>query len=283
VDEQSEIEVVRRLNGVFDRYDFVAIRDAMEGSSPDAVSSGILELNELVRDSISPDVSVEFHGAFQLPEGRRYEGRERYLNFFRGWLAAFEDYRLEHDNYELRPDGVLVDVAHVGHGRGSGLPVEFRQCQRWVLRDGVVAEIHVYENREQACPRGSDAEELVASSVRAFSARDWDALELLWDPAGTIVPPVAWPEAERLDGWPAIRGQYERLTEALAGGHVSALSITEVTSETVLAAVQWSGAGTASGLAFDTPMWMVCSVRAGRLSRIEYFRDEASACVAAGV
>ena len=146
----SEIETVAALNAIFDRYEFTALRDAMEASSPEAVSSGIAELNRLVRGSISADVVVEFHGEFTLPEGRRYEGLEGYLRFFRGWLAAFEAYRLEHDDYEQIGESVIVDVRHRGRGRGSGLAIEFAQTQRWVVRDGLVREIHVYEARAEA-------------------------------------------------------------------------------------------------------------------------------------
>ena len=44
----------------------------------------------------------------------------------------------------------LVAVVHRGRGRGSGLPVELPQLQRWVVRDGRAHEIHIYERRDQA-------------------------------------------------------------------------------------------------------------------------------------
>ncbi len=146
----TAIDTVQALNSVFDDYDFVAVRDALEGSSSDAISSEIVELNQLVRGSLAPDVVVEFHRGFQLPEGARHEGLEGYLGFFRGWLAAFDEYRLDHGGYEQIGDSVVVDVVHVGRGRGSGLPVEFPQTQRWVFRDGTVAELHIYETRAEA-------------------------------------------------------------------------------------------------------------------------------------
>jgi SnoaL-like domain len=146
----SEIETVRDLNSIFERYEFTAWRDAMEESSADAISSGILELDQLVRSSISDDVVVQFHGELALPEGDRYEGLEGYLRFFRGWLAAFDEYALEHGNYEQVGDSVVVDVVHRGRGRGSGLEVELAQVQRWVVRDGKASEIHVYVSREEA-------------------------------------------------------------------------------------------------------------------------------------
>lgn len=146
----SDVDIVKSMNSIFDRYDFTAVRDALEGSSSDAISSGIDELNHLVRGSMAADVVVEFHGDFQLPEGTRYEGLEGYLRFFRGWLAAFDDYRMEDGAYEQIGESVVVDIVHLGRGRGSGLPVEFKQAQRWVVRDGVVVEVHIYESRAEA-------------------------------------------------------------------------------------------------------------------------------------
>jgi len=146
----SHIDTVKALNSIFDRYDFDALRDAVEGSDPDAVRSGIAELDALVSESLSDDVVIEFHVGVGLPEGGRYEGREEYLRFWRGWLAAFEVYEIEHRDYEQVGDCVVVGVTHRGRGRGSGLEFELAQGQRWVFRGGQAAEIHVYDTREEA-------------------------------------------------------------------------------------------------------------------------------------
>jgi hypothetical protein len=146
----SDIDTVRALNSIFDRYDFDVLRDAVEGSDADAVRSGIGELDELVRGSLTDDVVIEFHVGVVLPEGGRYEGREEYLRFWRGWLAAFETYEIEHGDYEQVGDCVVVGVTHRGRGRGSGLEFELPQAQRWVMRDGRAAEIHIYDTRAQA-------------------------------------------------------------------------------------------------------------------------------------
>ncbi|HEY8001154.1 MAG TPA: nuclear transport factor 2 family protein [Solirubrobacterales bacterium] len=146
----SDIDTVKALNSIFDRYDFGALRDAVEGSDPEEVSSGIAELDALVSESLSDDVVIEFHVGVDLPEGARYEGREEYLRFWRGWLAAFEIYEIEHRDYEQVGDCVVVGVTHRGRGRGSGLEFELVQGQRWVLHDGRVTEIHVYDTHEEA-------------------------------------------------------------------------------------------------------------------------------------
>jgi hypothetical protein len=146
----TDIDVVRELNSIFERHEFAALRDALEGSDADAISSGLADLDSLVRGSVADDVVIEFHGASGLPEGRRYEGLDAYLKLWRQWLAAFDEYELEHADYEQVETDVLVRVVHHGRGRGSGLPFELPQCQRWVLRDGRVVEIHIYDGLEQA-------------------------------------------------------------------------------------------------------------------------------------
>jgi hypothetical protein len=146
----SAIEQVRKLNSLFERHDFTSMRDALEASEADAISSGLAEADALVRASIADRVVVEFHGATALPEGRRYVGLDAYLKLWRQWLAAFEEYELEHSGYEQAGPNVLVAVTHRGRGRGSGLPVELPQFQRWVVLDGRVQEIHIYERRDEA-------------------------------------------------------------------------------------------------------------------------------------
>ncbi len=146
----SDIDTVRTLNSIFERYDFEALRDGMEGSDPEAVGSGIAEVDALVNGSLTDDVVIEFHSGVAMPEGQRYEGREEYLRFWRSWLAAFETYEIEHGGYQQVGPSVIVSVTHRGRGRGSGLDFELPQVQRWVLRGGRVAEIHIYDSREQA-------------------------------------------------------------------------------------------------------------------------------------
>ena len=153
----SEIDTVRALNSIFDHHDFGAVRDAVEGSAADDVSSGIADVDRLVNDSLADDVVIQFHGGTGLPEGSRYAGRDEYLRFWRGWLAAFETYEIDHRDYEQVRSCVIVSVTHRGRGRGSGLEFELPQGQRWVFRDGRVAEIHVYESRADAVADVPDA------------------------------------------------------------------------------------------------------------------------------
>ena len=114
----SAIDQVRALNSLFERHDFTSLRDALESSEADAISSGLAEADALVRESIADRVVVEFHGATALPEGRRYIGLDAYLKLWRQWLAAFDEYELEHSGYEQVGANVLVAVVHRG-GAGA--------------------------------------------------------------------------------------------------------------------------------------------------------------------
>ena len=115
----SAIDQVRALNSLFERHDFTSLRDALESSEADAISSGLAEADALVRESIADRVVVEFHGATALPEGRRYIGLDAYLKLWRQWLAAFDEYELEHSGYEQVGANVLVAVVHRGRGRAA--------------------------------------------------------------------------------------------------------------------------------------------------------------------
>jgi ketosteroid isomerase-like protein len=128
----------------------------------------------------------------------------------------------------------------------------------------------------------SQAEELVADSIRAFNDADWETLERLWSPDGVVVAPAAWPEGGTFEGWPAIRAQFERVKADLSEDTITPLTIEEARPGTVVTAFRWAGAGAASGLAFDVPMWMVTTFRDELAVRSEYFQDEDAARAAAG-
>jgi ketosteroid isomerase-like protein len=129
--------------------------------------------------------------------------------------------------------------------------------------------------------RGADAESVVRRSIEAWNRGDWAALEALWDPDGEILAPPGWPESGAFRGWPAIRRQFERLKESWGDEHIELASMTTVRG-TALAHVRWRGHGGASGLELDLEVWMLNTVRDGKLVRVEYHLSEDAARASVG-
>lgn len=118
---------------------------------------------------------------------------------------------------------------------------------------------------------------MIAASVRAFNESDWDALERLWEPDGTMVGPPAWPEPGDIVGWPAIRDQFHRLKADWSEDWITVEEVEQATPGTFLVRMRWTVTGAASRLPFDVPMWMVARIRDGRYFRADYFQEEAPA------
>jgi len=151
----SAIETIRELNEVFERYDFVAVRDALEASPPDDPTSGVPELDELFRERIADGFVMEFDGGAPL-EANRHEGLNDWMSVWRRWLSAFDEYSLEVAEYEVIGDEVvIVDVVHRGRGRASGLEIELPQTQVWRTRHGLLLYCGVFEARERALERAA--------------------------------------------------------------------------------------------------------------------------------
>jgi ketosteroid isomerase-like protein len=74
-------------------------------------------------------------------------------------LEAFEDYRIEPEDFIDAGDTVVVPVRIAGRGRASRMELEMSLAHLWVLRDGKVITGEVYRTTEEAleAARGSEA------------------------------------------------------------------------------------------------------------------------------
>jgi uncharacterized protein len=81
--------------------------------------------------------------------GRRH-GPEGFLSGAREALDAFDDYRVEVEEFIEAGDAVLVPVRISGRGRASGAEMEVRLVHLWVFRDAKVIRGEVYRSTDEA-------------------------------------------------------------------------------------------------------------------------------------
>jgi ketosteroid isomerase-like protein len=88
------------------------------------------------------------------PTAGRWTGLARMADSFRGMLDAWEEYRLEVEEYrELDDERVLVLAKLAGRGKTSGLELDEMQARGATLfhvRDGKVTRLVYYYDRELA-------------------------------------------------------------------------------------------------------------------------------------
>jgi uncharacterized protein len=77
-------------------------------------------------------------------------GPEGFLLGAEDAIEAFEDYRVEAEEFIEAGDAVVVPVRISGRGRASGALLETRVAHLWVLRNGKVILGEVYRTTEEA-------------------------------------------------------------------------------------------------------------------------------------
>ena len=101
----------------------------------------------------SADAEVADEGGLGVADtapGTRY-GPEGFLRASEEALEAFEDYRIEAEDFIDAGEAVVVPVRISGRGRASGANLEMRLAHLWVFRDdGKVIRGEVYRTTEEA-------------------------------------------------------------------------------------------------------------------------------------
>ena len=88
-------------------------------------------------------------GVTRTAAGTRY-GPEGFLRATEEALEAFDDYRLEPEEFIDAGEAVAVAVRITGQGKASGARMEMRVAHLWFIRNGAVIRGEVYRTPEQA-------------------------------------------------------------------------------------------------------------------------------------
>jgi ketosteroid isomerase-like protein len=87
---------------------------------------------------LSPE--VECFPAVDQPESESFRGRGAFAEYAKGWLAAFEAYVVEPDEYLDIGDCVVIVGRVVGRGRGSGAEVSAQDAWLYRFESGQITE-----------------------------------------------------------------------------------------------------------------------------------------------
>lgn len=88
-------------------------------------------------------------GVVGTAAGTHY-GPEGFLRGTEEALEAFEEYRVEPEEFIDAGESVVVPVRISGRGRASGAMMETRLAHLWVLRDGKVIRSEIYRTVPEA-------------------------------------------------------------------------------------------------------------------------------------
>jgi ketosteroid isomerase-like protein len=92
---------------------------------------------------------VRWDTQFAMVDGEVFRGADGVARFFRQWLAAWTDWTWTVEDLFDTPTGVVLRVREHGKSR-SGVEVEQRHVQEWVLRHGRLSRWTVF--MDKPCP-----------------------------------------------------------------------------------------------------------------------------------
>jgi ketosteroid isomerase-like protein len=99
-------------------------------------------------DWADPEIAFAIIGG---PDPGRWHGLSGMAEGWRGWLAAWDDYEAEADEYRELDDGrVLVLGRMGGRGKTSGVNVETKFANLLEVHEDAVVALTLYSNRRQA-------------------------------------------------------------------------------------------------------------------------------------
>jgi ketosteroid isomerase-like protein len=122
-----------------------------ESTTPDLVEIWDLALDapaSLVREFYHAD--AEWHVAREDPDSAVHRGVAAITKHHERWIDSYPDLKLERLEARANGDQVFAWVRVVGHGAGSGLPVDMRLAHVVTFRDGKIARVDVYYDRSHA-------------------------------------------------------------------------------------------------------------------------------------
>jgi ketosteroid isomerase-like protein len=79
-----------------------------------------------------------------------YRGHAGFRHWLEDWAAAWSDFSMEPDEFLDAGDRVVAVIRMKATGRGSGVVVQRRDAMVCALREGKIARIDYYNDREQA-------------------------------------------------------------------------------------------------------------------------------------
>jgi ketosteroid isomerase-like protein len=96
------------------------------------------------------NADAEYHVAREDPDSAVHHGIDAITKQLESWIEAYPDLKLEPSDAKANGDHVFAWVRFVGHGAGSGLPVEMEVAHVITLRDGKIARQDEYYDRAEA-------------------------------------------------------------------------------------------------------------------------------------
>jgi len=109
-----------------------------------------IETGDFLEDLIHPDFVWDMSTFRGWPERQTYPGIDGARQFMADWLAAWEDWRLEVEEFLAGEDAVVAVVHQRGQSKATGLVADMNFAMVWTFRDGKQVRMNMYASPDEA-------------------------------------------------------------------------------------------------------------------------------------
>lgn len=145
---EENVAIVRRTFAALTRAGDAYWRNP--GSLSEAMTAGELpaEINEVLE---FVDPQAEWHPPPQDPDPTPRIGREAIVAYLEQWLEAWQDWRIEADDFVDAGDKVVARTKSTGTGRASGVEFPaYESAHVITVKDGRVVRVQGFYDRREA-------------------------------------------------------------------------------------------------------------------------------------
>ena len=99
-------------------------------------------------DLFAPEIKMK---SFGMAESIGADSYDEFVDVMRGWLGAWErPLTVSAEKFIESGDRILVLIAWLGRGKGSGVQIEGQGAHLWKFREGLAVCCGVYRDRDEA-------------------------------------------------------------------------------------------------------------------------------------
>jgi ketosteroid isomerase-like protein len=102
---------------------------------------------ELALSFFAPDVELD---ATHMPDGQIFRGLDAVRAHVADWRSGWRDFQEEIEDVLEAGNRVVIFYCDRGIGRSSGVETEIRYASVWDVRDGKIARMKNFLNRDEA-------------------------------------------------------------------------------------------------------------------------------------
>jgi len=239
-----------------------------------------------LRRSLHPDVEIsdpERSGAGP------FRGHDEFVKFVQEWADAWDEYELTLEAPIVIGETLVALVRYRGTAPGSGMPIDQRGALLLGVRDGLIAFLRPYTDRDEALEAAGlqqpamwrAAIETLRAGYDGWNRRDFEALAAFLDEGMEVVPVRDLPDMAPFTDRDSARRFWESSAATWETFVFTPLAF-EPHGEELLVEVKVDARARGSGIELEEHMAHLYTLRDGRFVRLQAFTssEEAHAALA---